>query len=280
MPVFEIRTAMPGDVGALKDIWRRVFGDPDEYIEAYFEDLYEEGQAVAAVSGGEIAGCAYALPLGELVRADSCEKCGVGYAFAVLPEYRGLGMGRALTDRVIEEFKKRGFGAICIYPAERSLFDFYRPSGFREFFYKLEYSVKAGELAHMCPQGRAAQADSGKYGAVRERLLSGRCHIRYEPSRIRHQSRLCEMSGGGLYIIDCGGTEGCAAVECSGGRAYVKELIIPEENRARALALLHEKLGAGEYIVRAPGRGEPCAMLVMPDAGTAGDEPWYGLPYD
>ena len=280
MPKFELKTASAEDIPALKAIWSRVFGDPEEYIEGYFEDMYEDGQAVAALSGGSLVGSAYALPLGELVWPGGRERCAVGYAFAVLPEYRGLGIGRALTDRVIEKLRDEGFGAVCIYPAERSLFDYYRPSGYGEFFYKEEYRVKAEEVVPVSDDGRIWETDSEEYAAARESFLAGRCHISFDRKRLEYQRRLCMMSGGGMYSIDCGGVRGCAAAECFEGRAYVKELLIDREKRDDALALLHSRLGAAEYSLRVPGEGEPCAMLVSPfeDRGTG--RPWYGLPFD
>ena len=39
------RPSCKGDENALKALWREVFGDTDEYIDAFFQNVYQPGMA-------------------------------------------------------------------------------------------------------------------------------------------------------------------------------------------------------------------------------------------
>ena len=82
------RPSRKGDENALKALWREVFGDTDEYIDAFFQNVYQPGMASVIEEGGTVVAAAYAVPFGA-----------VRYIFAVAtrPEYRGRGYGRAVV---------------------------------------------------------------------------------------------------------------------------------------------------------------------------------------
>ena len=74
------RPSRKGDENALKALWREVFGDTDEYIDAFFQNVYQPGMASVIEEDGTVVAAAYAVPFGA-----------VRYIFAVAtrPEYRG-----------------------------------------------------------------------------------------------------------------------------------------------------------------------------------------------
>ena len=82
------RPSRKGDENALKALWREVFGDTDEYIDAFFQNVYQPGMASVIEDDGTVVAAAYAVPFGA-----------VRYIFAVAtrPEYRGRGYGRAVV---------------------------------------------------------------------------------------------------------------------------------------------------------------------------------------
>lgn len=82
------RPSRKGDENALKALWREVFGDTDEYIDAFFQNVYQPGMASVIEEDGTVVAAAYAVPFGA-----------VRYIFAVAtrPEYRGRGYGRAVV---------------------------------------------------------------------------------------------------------------------------------------------------------------------------------------
>ena len=82
------RPSRKGDENSLKALWREVFGDTDEYIDAFFQNVYQPGMASVIEEDGTVVAAAYAVPFGA-----------VRYIFAVAtrPEYRGRGYGRAVV---------------------------------------------------------------------------------------------------------------------------------------------------------------------------------------
>ena len=176
----DIRPSVPGDEDGLKALWKTVFGDEDGYINSFFELLYKPGMARVSTDGDRIVSAAHILSLGELTDGDSSLPCSVIYALATLPEYRGQGRGR----RVLEDAVKSSSGPTLIVPAEPSLFDYYKSSGFTAYFNAVELSgPDTGEDL----EGSVTHATVRGYAALREELLRGvptsTCPFPPSPSR-------------------------------------------------------------------------------------------------
>ena len=54
------RPSRKGDENALKALWREVFGDTDEYIDAFFQNVYQPGMASVIEEDGTVVAAAYA----------------------------------------------------------------------------------------------------------------------------------------------------------------------------------------------------------------------------
>lgn len=87
---------------------REIEWDGEDDACTHFLALTEAGQAV---------GCARLMPSGQIGR------------MAVLPDYRGTGLGRRLLDEAIEEAKRQGLQRVHLH-AQIHAADFYRKAGF------------------------------------------------------------------------------------------------------------------------------------------------------
>jgi len=87
---------------------REIEWDGEDDACTHFLALTEAGQAV---------GCARLMPSGQIGR------------MAVLPDYRGTGLGRRLLDEAIEEAKRQGMQRVHLH-AQTHAADFYRKAGF------------------------------------------------------------------------------------------------------------------------------------------------------
>lgn len=272
----DIRPSVPGDEDGLKALWKTVFGDEDGYINSFFELLYKPGMARVSTDGDRIVSAAHILSLGELTDGDSSLPCSVIYALATLPEYRGQGRGR----RVLEDAVKSSSGPTLIVPAEPSLFDYYKSSGFTAYFNAVELSgPDTGEDL----EGSVTHATVRGYAALREELLRGVPHIDLSLPAIAFQERLCGMYGGALCYVVCGHHRCAAAVEVHDGTAVIPELITPSGDRRAAAMLICRAMGVDRFTLRSPVRpGEPAspfAMISPPpphDTGLA----WFGPAFD
>ena len=122
-----IREYRGGDIPEMSALWQAVFGDSEGLVNSFLQLLPDMGTAVVAEVNGKIAGAAYAVTGMELVSASGkVQTCGYIYAVAVAPEFRGSGIGRALTERSAELARARGAEVICTLPAEESLYAWYK----------------------------------------------------------------------------------------------------------------------------------------------------------
>lgn len=159
-----LRPARPNDVPQLKELWKLVFGDTDELIDAFFELLYSDCRTAVMEEGGHIVAAAYAIRL---------ENIRYIYAVATHPDHRGKGYGEAVTRAAA------GGEPACLYPASEGLRGWYaRRMG--------------AESVSMAPCREAvplAEITAEQYHAAREALLMGIPHAIYTPAFLRFFSR-------------------------------------------------------------------------------------------
>lgn len=246
-----IREYRGGDIPEMSALWQTVFGDGEELVNSFLELLPDMGTAAVAELNGTVAGAAYAVTGMELADADGkAQACGYIYAVAVAPEFRGNGLGRALTERCAELAHTRGAEVICTLPAEESLYAWYKTIlGTECVLHRQHFEEKSADVV---PTKKLSAAE---YGRRREALLSGQCHMRPSHTALKFQSRFCEELGGGLYA--CGG--GICSAYLEDGATVVKEFIAPDGTDAADIAAsIGAELGTEQALYYLPASdGEP-----------------------
>ena len=289
----KLDTSQPAVRAGLKDIWKTVFHDPDAYIDHFFEALLPASQVLGKSDGGALAASVYVLPVGDLVSPLMRVPCTMTYALGTLPEFRGRGYGRALTNEAIEYSFSVGFSASVICPAEPSLFHFYEETAnYRPLFSVLWEDFSAEEPEISAAGFSAEPASPETYAAIREELLANCMHIDFRPAFLRYQQSLCRASGGDLFLLRFGDRCGCAAVELlPDGRVAVKELLCPDGIDTRAaVSLIRREVGGTAFSLRSPAplgdpSARPFAMARFHGAAPAsrfpgGKLPWLGFAFD
>ena len=235
-----IRPVRPSDAGTLAALWHRVFGDPEELALAFLELLPELGGGVTAEERGKLLGAAYAvtdLSLGE-------RRAAYLYAVAVLPEARGLGLGKELTRAAAALGRERGADFVCTLPANAGLYPWYeRLIGTRWVLCRREerFSAAAG------PAVRPLSPED--YGRVREELLAGRCHMRPGLSVLRYEKANCRAFGGDLLAVGAG----IAAAYREGEETLIRELLAPAgADRGTLASAVAAHLGTGQALLLSP----------------------------
>ncbi len=239
-----------GDEKSLKSLWRTVFGDGDEYIDAFFRRLYFPGSAVVAASEDDIASAMYMIPAKALMAVGKSLSCCYLYALATLPEYRGRGLGALVLDEITKAAFSRGFDCVCLSPAEESLFAYYEKLGFSACFGFEEKAFKTDEI--ITPPCALKSAEVTEYEAVRENLLKEIPHLEYSPEALLHQKKLCLDSGGDLWVFE----GGCMSAERSySGDVIIKELLCRDASVPLAVSAVASLMPANRYILRSPPLG-------------------------
>ena len=110
---------------ALRKIWLSGFDDAPGYFDFFYEKRVRTGQAeiFCALSGAQAVGAAYFLPAEIRRPGVTPQKAYYGYAFAILPEYRGKGYGKAILKKLAEIAVERKCGRL-----EWSCLDWNKPS--------------------------------------------------------------------------------------------------------------------------------------------------------
>lgn len=136
-------------IGDLKNLWKVCFGDTDDFIGHFFEDLYDEKNTLFIKDGGKIVSALYMLPykmhLGER-DIDIYHVAGV----ATLPEYRNRGLVNSLLKDADSVMAARGASLAILKPFRVS---FYEKAGYNVSHYIEEYKLLNESLK--CFAGKA-----------------------------------------------------------------------------------------------------------------------------
>lgn len=250
--MYVLRRAEPGEEAAVAGLWKKVYGDDEAFLEAFyrcclpFDRLWvaeEEGVPGTILSAPRVT---VRLPDGRELRG------GYLYALASEPSVRGQGLGRALMEYGASCLKEEGADCALLVPAEPSLFRYFDTMGYIPAFSHLRRERPAGELLPVSGEGKVHSAEGEEYNGLRRRWLEGRLAVDCPVGMIEFQRRLAVESGGDLLRLDLPGGAGCAAVELYDGVPVVKELLCAEEDTERAQGLIAARFPAPRYVFRLP----------------------------
>ena len=108
----------------LKKLWKTVFGDPDAFIDSFFEIAFSPQRCLYLTENNQ--------PVSALYWFD-CEyeggKLAYIYAVATSPEHRGKGLASQLMKDTHAHLKALGYAGAVLKPAS-GLFPFYERLGY------------------------------------------------------------------------------------------------------------------------------------------------------
>lgn len=147
-------------IPGLKQLWKTVFGDPNAFIDAFFQIAFSPDRCRYYVRNGQIISALYWL---DCTQGD--RKFAYIYAVATDPAYRGQGLASRLLLETHQILKQQGYSGAVLKPA-KGLFPFYKRLGYRTSCYVNSFTAKAGVSA-----ARIHPLTSEKYAAMRRELL-------------------------------------------------------------------------------------------------------------
>jgi len=126
------RFATNEDLPALYSLWSEAFGDPPNYIHTFYATHFSPSFTAVCELNGQVCAMANLLPSFLCVNGSHLPARYI-YAVATLKSFRGKGIGSALMQFVANYLNQSSlYGYLS--PAEKRLYDFYRPLGFVEAF--------------------------------------------------------------------------------------------------------------------------------------------------
>lgn len=129
----EIRHPSESELPALKETWKTCFGDPDEYIDFYFQNAHASRNMLVCADRGRIAAMMTLLPV-LYTTSYRIHKGAYIYAVATMPDYRKQGLMTRLDSAVQEICRKRGYQFMSLVPATKPLFEMYEKIGYHTAF--------------------------------------------------------------------------------------------------------------------------------------------------
>ena len=247
------------DVPQLKELWKLAFGDEDGYIDNFFRTAYAPERVLVLEQDGAVRAMTAWFDM-PVMRANGIQwPSAYLYAVATHPDFRGRGLAGQLLDFAARRLKENGFVCLTTVPARPDLHVFFEQNGFEECFVLRQWEHKAHSGTAALPLEPVA---AHEYGVLREQALAGTDHVGCGPVALDYQAGVCALSGGNLYRV---GEKGCACVELSGDKVFVKELLCPAGEQAAALAAIGERHPAKRCWVRTPyaGQGEQWAFAML-----------------
>ncbi|RNC64852.1 GNAT family N-acetyltransferase [Proteiniphilum sp. X52] len=117
----------------VREMWKTVFGDPDDYMEVYFRHKYRDEATLLRMEGDKVVASLQMLPY----RFNFCgREIPVIYLSGVstLPGYRRKGYVRELLIKSFEEAQRKDVPLMVLAPQEEWLVGFYDRYGFAQTF--------------------------------------------------------------------------------------------------------------------------------------------------
>lgn len=232
-----LETARPGDLPALRALWKTCFGDADDYVNLYFEHAFRPERVFVLRKETRPLAMAISFPLCWRLERQALPGAYL-YAVCTAPEARGNGYFRALLRFAEQRLEQAGCAFVCLRPGSAALWDTYGRMGYLPAFTNRCLSVAAD-----CSCGTLTPLSPAAYRAQRSALLQGPW-VDWPEDALSHQARL-----GQLFTAQADGLCGVGAAERWGGEVILKEYLGDEA----LLPAICAALGAASMQVRTPG---------------------------
>lgn len=112
-----------------KDIWRTVFGDPEDFVELYFSKVYRSEYNVCCQLGGRVVAALQTLPYRMLYRGREINTAYMS-GVSVLPEFRRQDIGNNLMKQAHFRLYHSDVVFASLIPAEPWLYEWYGKCGY------------------------------------------------------------------------------------------------------------------------------------------------------
>lgn len=250
-----IENPSPARIPALRALWQQSFGDPDTFLDHFFEAGFSQKRCRCVVLDGQIAAALYWF---DCTLAGSC--FAYLYAVATAPTHRGKGLCRALLEDTHAYLQAAGYSGTVLVPGADSLFRFYEKTGYRTFCHVREFTCNAAGAPV-----RLRSAAPEVYASLRKKLLPAGSLLQ-EGETLTFLSRYSRFYAGNDFLL---------AATLEQGMLTAHEYL---GDPTLAPGIL-SALGAAQGCFRIPGTEKPFAMF-RPLGNYASVPTYLGLALD
>lgn len=283
-----IRFAEDKDHERLKSLWQQIFGDSASAIDFYFSNRHHNQNMIVDEVDGVIAGMLTMLPI-QLALGAEIRRGRYIYAIATAPQYRGQGISSRLLGHCHTLMGKNGEIAAVLAPASDSLFTFYEKRGYSTVFYIETTTLYPSDLPTYTCESLCEPCLLQDFSRIRNAAFSD-CSIfvQWEEDALEYIIRSTQAFGDCVYYFRTESGEGYAVCVWRGRKVFIREIALIHIEMTSAVSILHQTLGADEYILRLPAgslkENEPKAFGMIHYLGDmpilAGNPPYLSLVLD
>lgn len=151
----------------IKDLWQRAFSDPEVFVNAYFDTMWQGENAITMLENGQVIGALQLVPYSLSVRGLPL-KCSYIVGVSTAPEHRNRGVAKTLMKAALQKQKERGEVLSLLIPFS---YPFYEKMGYATCYQELCYTVKA-PFPHHGANGSWKTATSDDWETLRDIYLA------------------------------------------------------------------------------------------------------------
>lgn len=250
-----IDTPQSRDVPGLKALWQQAFGDPESFIDRFFETGFSKERCRCLYENGDLAAVLYWF---DCQWQD--QKLAYLYAIATDSAFQNKGFCKALMADTHQLLAKSGYAGAVLVPAGKPLFQLYGKLGYVAFCPMETFSVTAADATTQI------LSISPQTYAQKRRTYLPENSILQEGTTLTYLSTYAAFYEGDGVLFCC---------SCDGDTVYFQEFLGDASILPHVLAALNGKTG----ILRQPGGNSPFAMYKsFTDAASL--PAYFGIPLD
>lgn len=242
------------DISQLVSLWKTSFGEGQEAIGLFFDNLFKASVCLTACDGEKIVSSLYLLPCG--ISGEGYDLNGYYlYAASTLPSYRNRGIMRNLinTATCFAEQSRKDF--ISLLPAKGDLYEFYKTNGFKTCFGTVDMSVnlnRVTEYSYLEMNSHISDCNFTSLVNLRESHYSTFPHIKFDELHLKYSVVYNEYYGAKFVSL----TDGYALyfenkTQPSGEtEVFISEIVCPSDKLREYLSFILKSTNCKKMTVR------------------------------
>ena len=231
---------------ALCKIWLSSFADSPDYFNFFYERKIRTKQAEIfyAICDDKIVGAVYLLPATIHHASTAMQKAYYGYAFAILPEYRGKGIYPDFA-KTFYQFADQQKAGIIICPDNEKLLRYYTRNGAIQNYFTQKVLFREAAFAEMISDSivrNISAEESALYEQIRNHTFAHDDFLLWDSTAVKYALEENQYNGGFCKILEITGKQYLILGSKKGdGSILIGETTLPTSFLIRNGAKLSEK---------------------------------------
>ncbi len=240
----------------LKQLWKRVFGDTDAYLDAFFKHQYKEENTLVYLDDNKVVAALYMIPYKMRIASEVVDVTYL-YALSTDPAYRGKGIMAGLIEKSFELAYERGYVLSTLIPAGKGLFDYYRRFDFETCFDKSEVKLDLPEITKIkklwSPLNlQDASADEVWDIYAKTYFLADKCVLLNRGQNSFNIDQLVKGGGKAVSFIMKGDLKGYALIGAQGKQLHIHQCLVGRDFIAPLISALAHSYSFDEMVFTQP----------------------------